>query len=254
MKVAELIDKLCYPTNDQLKENKVQENLFFIRNKAYCVALLSDLIFLSSACIFNTNLPQYPLFITLFTVAFLTAVFLITCRVYPKVFPLTFLIISNLYGVLIFNLEGGCLFAYPAIFAIPIAVLVLVESWIVSMVTTGICIYIYLYHLGPVLTEFLLHTNIQDSVNSLISSTIIFLVMIINVVSVSHYMWLKFNENVCEIQRLEYAYNQQNNFLLGLSHELRNPLNAMMGNIQLALLDKIDPKVKEFLEQAQLAG
>jgi len=253
MKLAALLENLCSPTWGNLKQNRAQQNLILQRNKAYCAALCSDFVFLFLACFIATELPRYTVLITLSCVASKIVVLLLTCRKYPKIFPLYFALAANLYITLLSTAEGGCFLAFAGCFAMPVSVLVLDGSWFFSLITTGNSIYIYFHNLRPLLTELMMN-NPQASINSLIVATIIFIVFLVHVVGISNYMWLKSNEHVCEAGKLEYAYNQQNNFLLGLSHELRNPLNAMMGNIQLALLEGINPKVKEYLEQAQIGG
>jgi len=254
MRLSELIDKLCYPTCNKLKENKVKYNLIYLRNKAYFIALSAALIVLIFSDFYASELLQEPIRFTVATVASILVVLVTTCRKFPQTFPFSYTLIVNLYTILVFQYERGCYLAYAAGFAIPVYVVVIAENWIYSLITTLIHIYGYHYYISQSLIETIRMRDPQEVVNSLVTATIIFLLMLVIVVSISNYIWLKFNEYAVEAGRLEYAYNKQNNFLLGLSHELRNPLNAMMGNIQLALLEKIDPKVKEFLEQAQLGG
>ena len=40
-------------------------------------------------------------------------------------------------------------------------------------------------------------------------------------------------------------------FIAGFSHEIRNPLNGMIGNIELAMTEAKEPKVREILENAR---
>jgi len=45
---------------------------------------------------------------------------------------------------------------------------------------------------------------------------------------------------------------QLSNFLLKISHEIRNPLNSLIGNVQLALFEDVSLEAKGFLENAQM--
>lgn len=47
---------------------------------------------------------------------------------------------------------------------------------------------------------------------------------------------------------------QQRIFLLGFSHELRNPLNSLLGNLQLVLLEDLPEKIKQKLSTCRLCG
>ena len=254
MILTELVDRLCYPTCEELKENRIQHSVIFLRNKAYCIAIFSAIIVLIFSYFFSIGLAPNTILFTLIVVSSMLLFLLATCREHPHIFPYYYAMIVSLYTILIFHYQDGYFFAFAAGFTIPVCILVLGESWKYSFLTTTTQFYLYRHYINPGLVETMMNSNVRDSVHSLITATLIFLAMLVIVVCVSNYMWMKFNEYAIEAGKLEYAYNQQNNFLLGLSHELRNPLNAMMGNIQLALLEKIDPKVKEFLEQAQLGG
>jgi signal transduction histidine kinase/CheY-like chemotaxis protein len=57
-----------------------------------------------------------------------------------------------------------------------------------------------------------------------------------------------------ESSKVQCAYTQQNNFLLSLSHEVRNPLNSLLGNIELSLLEIIPKDVQEYLTNSKICG
>ena len=43
-------------------------------------------------------------------------------------------------------------------------------------------------------------------------------------------------------------------YLLGFSHELRNPINSLLGNLQLGLLEKVSDEAQKVLQTAKLCG
>jgi len=55
-------------------------------------------------------------------------------------------------------------------------------------------------------------------------------------------------------QALEEALQAQDLFVACVSHELRNPLNAIMGNIEILKLDIEDPNKKKMLKTCQVCG
>jgi len=66
------------------------------------------------------------------------------------------------------------------------------------------------------------------------------------------YTLKKAHQKVLEVQ--PEAFNRQRNFLLTLSHEIRNPLNTMLGNLQIILMSDISKEVEERIKTAQVCG
>jgi len=79
----------------------------------------------------------------------------------------------------------------------------------------------------------------------------------------------KTNEELCEVNQkmkntmslleeknkeLNAAIKTRELFIAGVSHEFRNPLNSMMGNIELLSLEIKDPKWKEMLNTCKICG
>jgi signal transduction histidine kinase/CheY-like chemotaxis protein len=79
----------------------------------------------------------------------------------------------------------------------------------------------------------------------------------------------KTNEELCEMnhkmkntmtlleeknKELNAAIKTRELFIAGVSHEFRNPLNSMMGNIELLSLEIKDPKWKEMLDTCKICG
>lgn len=54
--------------------------------------------------------------------------------------------------------------------------------------------------------------------------------------------------------KLEIALAERENFILRFSHEIRNPLNCVLGNIELSLDTTSDPTIKEMLHEANICG
>lgn len=55
---------------------------------------------------------------------------------------------------------------------------------------------------------------------------------------------------------VENAMEQQKTFIFSFSHELRNPINSLLGNLQLVLQDgeRLPPKAKEMINIAKICG
>jgi signal transduction histidine kinase/DNA-binding response OmpR family regulator len=53
---------------------------------------------------------------------------------------------------------------------------------------------------------------------------------------------------------LSVALNSKDEFILSVSHELRNPLNILLGNLELAILNCVDKGLGSFLQTAKTGG
>ena len=64
----------------------------------------------------------------------------------------------------------------------------------------------------------------------------------------------KVQRTVYEAEKTKIEFESQKTFLLGFSHELRNLLNSLMGNMKLVSFEHLNDKSKEFLGNASLCG
>jgi len=70
---------------------------------------------------------------------------------------------------------------------------------------------------------------------------------------VNHWMKSIFS-TLSSLQKVKFAAEKQKEFILTLSHELRNPLNSLIGSIQAAKFEELSPKVLDFLHTAEVSG
>jgi len=63
-----------------------------------------------------------------------------------------------------------------------------------------------------------------------------------------------FSETQATSKKNEQDISVQERFLLRFSHELRNPLNSVLGNLEMAYLENADPRVGELLSNAKVCG
>ena len=61
-------------------------------------------------------------------------------------------------------------------------------------------------------------------------------------------------ELICMKKLAEDRLEQQKTFVFSFSHELRNPLNSLLGNLQLALMGSLLPESRETIKTAQMCA
>ena len=57
-----------------------------------------------------------------------------------------------------------------------------------------------------------------------------------------------------ETRRAEEALEQQKTFVYSFSHEMRNPMNSLLGNLELALMGNISSETREMITTAKVCG
>jgi len=55
-------------------------------------------------------------------------------------------------------------------------------------------------------------------------------------------------------KQTESAMRKLEGFILTVSHELRNPINSLLGNLELALQEELSPKLKNMIETSKICG
>ena len=179
---------------------------------------------------------------------------LIFIRRNPRVFSLLYTIATSSYELTIAYFEPNHIFqVWLTTFTIPLYHFAVTGS-------KGCLI------LGGIIQLFLLNTFVKDSLADYIikmspadiiqefivstSSHVLIIIILLLIVNSSLDVAYK---QYSEIKKHEF--DQQKTFLLSFSHELRNLINSVMGNINLALFDQLIPsKTKENLEGAKIAG
>ncbi|RZK06337.1 MAG: hypothetical protein EOO43_21835, partial [Flavobacterium sp.] len=78
----------------------------------------------------------------------------------------------------------------------------------------------------------------------------------INIVSVTCIQIFLQNayKKISLVERRNIEIERQKTFLLGFSHELRNLINSLMGNVKLASMENLPEKAKDFLRNADVCG
>lgn len=76
----------------------------------------------------------------------------------------------------------------------------------------------------------------------------------ITFVTLTHYVLMNTYYQISLIEKKRDDFERQKNFVLGFSHELRNLINSLMGNIKLASLETFNEKIKDFLSNAEVCA
>ena len=251
---SHFIGKLTNPNPAYVKD-QIQYELATMRNKSVLfVQILLMLLYIADTII---NQTPVKVNITRFGASILIIfVLAISCKYHPQIFKAFFTSLCLAYGPLIMLVgEEGIIKAWLSGLILPASYYVFSGSlghFIVQIIIQNVFLTkLYLVPMERALLylppEVLLETLKQVSVR--ISFYTVFFVMF------SHYFMQKASQRVLAMEKKKDELESQKTFLLSFSHELRNLINSLTGNIKLAsLVENISPRVKELLLNAEVCG
>ena len=251
--LEEFYGELCRPNPDYIKD-RVQFEFTHKRNKAF---LMIETFMI---CVFIFNLltkrgpPAYNIEGVIGTLG-IVAVFFLSCRYHPEFFKIFFNIVLLLYGPhLIYHEKEGVLGAWIALQSHPTLVYLVTGS-----------IWHFIFHTGALTV--LISTMYQDLImDSLLSFSPTSFVTAFTYYShqttlyslaftiLTHKILQNAYQHIAIGDQKKEEFERQKTFILGFSHELRNIINSMMGNIKLASLENLNEKATELLRNAEVCA
>ena len=183
-------------------------------------------------------------------------VFLLLCRSYIWWFHLCFTVILALGPAFILIQNKDFVLSYLGIFIImPISVLLLTNS-VSLMILTGISQFVTS---NLVFKEAFINTILTRDAEFvarklIITSTLIgvFTMLLFSYVVRST---IKMTKDLAHANKAtEELFEQQKTFILSFSHELRNPLNSLLGNLQLILMSAIPDQTRAMVKTSQICA
>ena len=181
------------------------------------------------------------------------SVFFFTQRFHPEVFKIFFNAVLLIYGPHVIHLCGdGVLGAWIASQSHPTLIYLVTGS-----------IWHFMFHLGTsqLLVNFFYKDLMIESVaafppiefvESLVHYSNEKAVYGLACTILTHEILQNAYYYISVVDKKKEEFERQKNFILGFSHELRNIINSMMGNIKLATFETSTEKVKELLHNAEV--
>ena len=192
---------------------------------------------------------------TMFGASIVVVILLISCRYHPEIFRIFYNIVVSVYGLKLAKLnEEGVHTAWGGAQAYPIFVLLVTGSlW--HFLFQGILQLIYLNFLyKPALLSTVIYMTPTNFTNSMTSSWTVLGILNLVIVSFLQIFLQNAYKKAYVAEKTKDEAERQKVFLLGFSHELRNLINSLMGNVHLAGLEQLSSQAKDFLKNANLCG
>ena len=246
-------NELCRP-NEKYTKDKVQTNFIYKRNQVLLIFHVVIFLFCGIDVVFGKGFVTANVQGTL-TAVFVIGVFILSKHYHPEIFNLSYNLILFAYGPhMAMESTDGVISSWLGVQTFPIFIYLFTTSlwhFLLHATLQAICLNTFyqnimidsLHDMPPhVFTSVLTKSS---NLTVIINLTFVFLTHKFIQSARYHATAAEKQEKECEKQRI---------FILGFSHELRNLLNSLLGNLELANLEHLPSKAKGLLRSAEICS
>ena len=267
--LSHLNKKFCIPAMQKTPENLVQYKLMRRENTTIFYVVLLSLIFFLIGSI-GSIFPGMKIALSI-TAAYMVMLFLVFLKRH-NLSKYCFIVYSLSFPFLFFVEERSLILIPTYIIIYPVLNSVLLHSFKAGIITLLYFIIMAYLAVKPALIQLILKASVEEQIiciQKLLNLTIMISLLFIALFSVLITSNVKkivqsskeFSDLVKENSKLLEENTQmkktvegKSNFMLSVSHELRNPLNSVLGNIDLALYNVKSGKLFEKLQNCKISG
>ena len=251
--ISTLLDRLCKP-NPLSIPNKIEHEVTYKRNKAIFIGKTIML----TLCLLEMTLCEDRFVINLLRCSSCVTIMsfvILACRYNPQVFNIFYSVCCILHGpTMIASGQEGIHVGFIGAIAIPICVYLFTGSiWHFLFQTIGQMIYLNTFY-QSLMIETVAAKGPEAFTAALTSVFNLNIVVQMVFVILNEHFIRQAYKRVVIAEKERDEIERQKTFLLGFSHELRNLVNSLSGNIKLASLENLTTKAKEFLTNADVCS
>jgi len=252
--LTSVINKICQPdqrkTQDIVEyESALKKNKLFLL--VFTLLILAHLIFMPII-----SLPaDVSKIIFLCNIANLVA-FLVLCRSYLTVFHIYFTIQIAMFPFISLRIAPDMAFMHFGNVIMHPALILMITNNIFLVVITGLAeIVASLTIFKQVIRQNLIMLDEDTFTEKLVETSVSVVVVLLIIFVIVFWRLNKMNKELAVTRKLaEDRLEQQKTFVFSFSHELRNPLNSLLGNLQLAMMSVLPKDSKETVRTAQMCA
>jgi len=179
----------------------------------------------------------------------------LSCRYHPHIFRVYYSLIAATYGLGIIDTgEGGIHQAYFSVLMVPMYIYLFMGSLTYFVIQVVIQVILVEKYYTPLIEDAATFMTPQAFANSMKYSCHITTVYFVVLVVLTHVLMHQPSVKLLLTEKQKNEVENQKTFLLSFSHELRNLLNSLTGNVKLVSLEKLPPRAKELLLNAEVCG
>ena len=253
--ILSIVCKLCEPSSAQKSQDPRIHTSLWKRNKLIFWVLLNMTVtqpFMSKMSTMSVQVNSFMM--TWNVINFL--IFVMLCRSYIWYFYFYFAVVSALVPAVFLPLEKDLVFPYFGFSqTIPILVVLISNDLWLMTITGGSQAITSVMIFKDILRNTILHTDIDIVVEKLVYNNVGITALMMLLVGLIIRTMNKSTKDLAHANKVaEEALDQQKTFVFSFSHELRNPLNSLLGNLQLILMTTLPEQTKEMVRTSQICA
>jgi len=249
--LPEIISSMCVPSSTTIKD----VHHLAKRNRAILTLLVALIPLLFLCLLFMDDTVKPVLQFTLSSTIITLLVFLLTCRSHVDLFYIFITICLMIFPLILTKIiKDSIFFSWMSTQMNPILVFLLTRKKSYFLIETAGQTLLLLFSYQPFMEEFLKSHTPDYLLNKLTiaacisqATTIIFVGHIYDIFEHNH-------KTIEQITLLKRNSEKSKIFFMGISHELRNSINSLVGNVDLALNESSPEKVKQSLQNVKVCG
>jgi len=201
------------------------------------------------------KIPSLQGFFTIGSICFVFVSLRLSCIYHPYIFKVYYNIYGALYGpLLVHTHEAGIFRGWIGIQSYPIFILFCTGDTWQFLIQSAIQITYLNTIYQPLMMKAVTFQSPEGFLRHLTASSTSLFLLVVVIVFCSHLSLQNAYEKISDVEKKNEEVERQKTFLLGFSHELRNLINSLMGNVKLASLEDLSKKAIDFLQNADLCG
>jgi len=249
-----IVTKICYP-NKKVTQDPQRQQTLFSQNKVTFYVLLATVVFRASIMIFIGYSPGFDS-VQFHMMANFLALFVVLCRSYYSILHFTLTMASFLwcyYGLITY--PEFVMYYMSLSFSTPAFVYWISKSVPCMIFSAGMQAIALSTTYRKSLLSYLQYNDPENFVHRFTDYGIVVLFFIIGGYS---FLLRALDHKTIEISKAvkvaEDALEQQKTFIYSFSHELRNPINSLLGNLQLILMSNLTQEIREMVNTSKICS
>jgi len=249
-----LLDKMTTPNPRFVDSNKVHQEFTNRRNKTFIVVHATLLLTFILETICNRNMA-FANFYKGFLLCLHLLMMYLSCRFHPHIFKIYYTFIAATYGLGVIDTgEEGIHTAIFAVLMVPMYVYLFMGSIWYYLFQVCVQLVFVKYYYAKIFEEMVSFMTPESFTRAMVYACYLTVMFLVVLVFLTHYLMHQAYQRLLTTELKKDEFENQKTFLLSFSHELRNLINSLIGNVTLASLESINERAKELLLNAEVCG
>jgi len=249
-----LISKICTP-NPKVYKNPDEAQLLFNKNKTIFITHFIGISIVAIQVFFTYNSPNTQIIPRIIALIISLLIFMICCRSYRLTGHILNTLLMSLAAFRMMNNQSGVYISLSMAYVNPMIIYFMTHRIVFVGLSCCWQLFLLLSKYKHNLTQELIITDPEDFSERFVKgSAFAFFGVQIIYLAVLYLLDTRTFELSKATKAAQEALDQQKTFVFSFSHEMRNPMNSLLGNLDLVLMTPLPPQTRDMINTAKICG